>query len=306
LARISKFLDEHPFQEEPKEHIRFVNYRSRINGMTVLHYAAQFVNTQLMADLIKTRGVDATLVNNMGMTALHTLAQLRTLPHKSSSHPTAVGFLPPDESIKFDPLKAKKMTMAKMLLEVTIKKRKKDDFPEPILAKPFMRDYYGRFACDLLPEDHMDLRYEFRGKIPDIDFGKHKEKAKESVVGKPATPVHKTSIFESIFGSKNDSSSSSSKQRALNQVSLGIPSSVGVSRTLPQLNRSTSLAKKSSVTGMGSSQRRPLSHQFSSNSSGTTSTSIASPSRKSGAVVINSPSTPFNAQSLQADCIQEE
>ena len=44
LDRVKKFLDAHPFQEEPNDQVRFVNYRSKINGNTVLHYAAQFVS----------------------------------------------------------------------------------------------------------------------------------------------------------------------------------------------------------------------------------------------------------------------
>ena len=48
LDQVKKFLEEHPFQEEPQQHFRFVNYRSKINGNTVLHYAAQCVREALI------------------------------------------------------------------------------------------------------------------------------------------------------------------------------------------------------------------------------------------------------------------
>ncbi|XP_063722597.1 uncharacterized protein LOC134849598 isoform X2 [Symsagittifera roscoffensis] len=272
LDQVKKFLEEHPFQEEPQQHFRFVNYRSKINGNTVLHYAAQCCNVNLAIELIKNRGVDASIVNNIGMTPLHTLAQVR-LAHNDPG--------------------VKKITLARLFLLPSLKKKQSMkagvdggkggvEVLEPILTGPYVRDYYGRKACDLLPPEHQaTMREIFRAEVPEIV---HKPKEKRDVIiGKQSTNAPKPSLFESIFGSKSDSSS---KNRNANQGSHGIPSAAA--RSLPMLNRSQSNAKQSPhhKTSLPS-RTRPTPHQVASPRTSTT-TGSSSPRKAASASLFTS------------------
>ena len=78
------------------------------------------------------------------MTPLHTLAQVR-LAHNDPG--------------------VKKITLARLFLLPSLKKKQSMkagvdggkggvEVLEPILTGPYVRDYYGRKACDLLPPEH--------------------------------------------------------------------------------------------------------------------------------------------------------
>ena len=55
----------------------------------------------------------------------------------------------------------KKRTLAQLLLQPSVKKAahaEGEEVLEPILTSPYVRDHFGRKACDLLPPEHADLR----------------------------------------------------------------------------------------------------------------------------------------------------
>ncbi|XP_075257701.1 uncharacterized protein LOC142349806 isoform X2 [Convolutriloba macropyga] len=312
LDRVKKFLDAHPFQEEPNDQVRFVNYRSKINGNTVLHYAAQFGNTGMAAELVQNRGVDCSIINNIGMTALHTLAQYRPKSAEFGGVQKQADLSSPGVS--------KMIIMANMFLVPSIKKKRHMDLdgPEPTLVGPFVRDFYGRMACDLLSPEINDqygkLRETFRVGVPDVDLAKNKDKPWKEPA-KQATPVHKTSIFESIFGSSKQDSSAKNRgapnqglassffSGSLRKVSHGTPSSAPP-RSLPMLSRSQSNVKPmASSVSSGSTQyssvRRPLSHQHTSQLAASGAGAVGSPRRKTG--VTSLVTSPIQSQPITED-----
>merc|ERR1719499_1829697 len=82
---------------------------------------------------------------------------------------------------------------------------------EPILASPYVRDHFGRKACDLLPPEHVSsMRVAFRGEITDLPIAHSRRDAVHPMMmtqtGKGTTGSKhqdKISFFDKMFSIKH-------------------------------------------------------------------------------------------------------
>jgi hypothetical protein len=144
-GKMLEFLERHPRHTITLDNgstvdMPFIDYRSRINGFTALHYAAQYIDIKTTMFLLN-KGANPNIKSFSGLSPLHVIAQSKPVP---DSMP-------------------KKNVVAFYLLGGMNKSK-----AAGISASPHIRDHHGRRPVDLLPAEHTHLKELFAGHTMDI------------------------------------------------------------------------------------------------------------------------------------------